>query len=644
MNDNIELINQSENINDSNNEPDNDFIFVIGIIIIWFFFYVLYKKYNIFNKKNNNKIINTNNVNNTNNIIKNIPKMNDISYKKIKKINKNKSFIQIFKNICLTEYREDNALKVYRDTTWTYITYKQYWDNCIRFATALDKNILINNRKVGIIGFNCPAWFYCYLGTMMSSGIPVGIDVQSSSDVIEYILNQCSISVLLIEGIIQLEKIKNIKHNLQLIIMYNKPSQTDILMAEKCGCIIISFVEFMNNVNKEEIKEFIPNLCTDLSSIATILYTSGNSNNYPKGVEVSHSMIINALSSIVNQFNDNTLNLYMGSERFISYLPLNNFMSQIIELYLPILSAGTVWFADKNALIKKSSLLNTLITVKPTIFAGMSSTWNNINVPLSPIITTITPSNILLKKIGLNKCKLCINLHTMLTNDIHNKFKNMGIIIYDWYGLTETFIISLSLPNQYKEESVGKIIEGIKIKLAPDNEILIKGKSIFKSYNSNDIIDINDKDGWFKTGDFGKIDKDGFLYITGKKQEFIVLKNGQQISPNKIEDNLKEELTYNNIDINHVVLIGNNRPFLSVMLDLKNDVLKKYQKNKSNMNKKINKCIDTINKISQYKINKFIICPNNFEIGKEITASSNGIRRSYIEKTYRKLIDNLYKK
>ena len=644
MNENIKQIN---NINESNKESDNDFLFLIGIIIIWFFFFVLYKKYNIFNKKSNISKL-KNNINNTNNtnIIKNNPENNDISYKKIKKINKNKSFLQIFKGICLTEYHDSSALKVYRDTTWSSITYKQYWDNCIRFASALDKNILINNRKVGLIGFNCPAWFYCYLGTMMSSGIPIGIDELSSLDVIEYIINQCSISVLLIEGTIQLEKIKNIKHNLQLIIMYNKPSQNDILLAEKCGCIIISFVEFMNNVNKEEIKDFIPNLCTNPASIATILYTSGNSNNYPKGVEITHSMIINSLSSIINEFNDNTINIYMGTERFISYLPLNNYMSQIMEIYLPILSAGTIWFADKNALIKKSSLLNTLITVKPTIFAGTITVWDNIDVPLSNIIKKITPSNILLKKIGLNKCKLCININTILTNDIHNKFKNMGIMIYDWYGLTETFIISLSLPNQYKEDSVGKIIEGIKIKLAPDNEILIKGKYIFKSYNSNDVIDAFDKDGWFKTGDLGKLDKDGYLYITGKKKEIIILENNDTIFPNKIEDNLKEELTYSNIDVNYVVLLGNNRKYLSVMIDLKKDELTKYHKNKSLMNKKINDSINKINKISQHKINKFIICPNNFKIGKELTDSSKGTlktRRLYIEKTYKKIIDKLYK-
>ena len=102
-------------------------------------------------------------------------------------------------------------------------------------------------------------------------------------------------------------------------------------------------------------------------------------------------------------------------------------MSQIMEIYLPILSAGTIWFADKNTLKKNSSLLNTLITVKPTIFIGISTVWDNIDVPFSNIIKTITPSNILLKKIGLNKCKLCININTILTYEIKEKFKNMGI-------------------------------------------------------------------------------------------------------------------------------------------------------------------------------------------------------------------------
>jgi long-chain acyl-CoA synthetase len=443
--------------------------------------------------------------------------------------------------------------------------------------------------------------------------------------------------VLLIESTIQLKKILNVKQ-IQLIIMYNKPSSEDIILAEKCGSIIISFIEFMNNVNKDEINIFIPNIYNDQSSIATILYPSNS--YYPKGINVTYSMITHSLSSIINEFGNDTINIFMKSERFISYLPLNNCMSQIMDIYLPILSAGTIWFADKNTLIKKSSLVDILLTVNPTIFLGNYSTWNNINVPLSNIMTHIFPSNILIKKIGLNKCKLCINIDTMLSNDIRLKFKNMGIILYDWYYFPETLIVSISLPNKYKEKSVGQIINGIQIKLAPDNEILIKGKHILISSNIDDMFD---KNKWFKTGDFGQLDKDGYLYIIGKKKQTIILKTGHSIFPDNIEKNLKEELIFNNLNVNHIVLLGNDRKYLSVMIDLHKNELYKYKKNKYDIEKKINFCINKINKLfPQQKIQKFIVCPNNFKIGKELSGSSDEIRRIFIEKIYKKIIDKLY--
>ena len=384
-------------MDDKNNiDDDNNDTFIIAVIVIWIIIFILFKKYKngFFTSKNIKE----------DNIV--ISKSSNI------KINTNKTILQIFKNISSNEYRDNTALKIYRDTIWATITFKQYYDNCIRFATALNKNC-ITKCNVGIIGFNCPAWFYCYFGTMMASnGLPIGIYSTSSSEIIEHIINECNIRVLLLEDEKQLDKIKKIKNtNLELIIMYSKPPNDYII-----DIPIISFVEFMNNVNKIEIQNFNITL-PSLDDIATIIYTSGTTNNLPKGVEVSHSMIINLLSSIMIEINNSDLNISMGEERFVSYLPLNHIAGQLMDLYLPIVIGGSVWFADKNALKTETSLINTLTTARPTIFIGIPRVWEKIangiteNIKIGPftkIVQLITPNEIILKKIGLNKCKLCI--------------------------------------------------------------------------------------------------------------------------------------------------------------------------------------------------------------------------------------------
>lgn len=638
---------------------ENDDIFIIAIVVVWIILYfILSKKNRQLNITKTNTTVNKIKQNSPPNKMGQPVKQSDknnkiINNKKIDRLNTNKSILHSFK-IISNKYKDNIALKVYRDTNWIEVTYKQYYQNCLRFATSLEKNC--GKGNVGIIGFNSPAWFYSYLGTLLCHSIPVGIYNTSSPEIIEHIIDECKIKVVVLEDSVQLDKFKLISNkDLKLIIMYATPTEEQLKLGEKMGIQIVSFVEMMNNVGKVELKDFKPNLEQNETKVATIIYTSGTTNMYPKGVEITYGNIINSLSSTVNEINQSQLDVKMGEERFVSYLPLNHIAAQLMDIYMPIVTAGCVWFANKSALKTGSSLIDTLTSAKPTIFIGIPRVWekivegieSNLNYGiLSPLVKTITPCNLILKKIGLNKSKLNITSTAPMSENARDKLLKYGINLYDAYGMSETTgLVSISLPGQQKPGSVGKVMCGLKLKLAPDDEILIKGDSIFEKYRNQpeETLKAFDRDGWFCTGDLGKLDANGFLYIVGRKKEIIIGSGGENIAPVPIEEKLKDNLDC----AEHVVVIGNKRKFLSVLIVLKKDTLTKYIKTKK-MRNKINKQIDIAlertnrtcpNNAS--KIQKYVVLNNTFTINKEITGTLK-LRRSYIETTYKKIIDKLY--
>jgi long-chain-fatty-acid--CoA ligase ACSBG len=609
----------------------DDEVFIIIIIVVWIALFILIKYYysNNTSKEPNNKIT---------------------SYEvaEIEPIDTNKTILQLFKKKAL-EYNDLTALKVYRDNYWINISYKLYYDNCIKFATSLTKNCGID-CNVGIIGFNSPAWFYSFWGTLMSGNLPIGISNTSGPNIIEHIVNECEIKILILEDSKQLEKLKNIKNTtIELIVMYGKPTDDDIDISNKTGIQIVSFTDLLNNIDQYEIDEFAPQL-TDLGKPATIIYTSGTS-SMPKGAIITHPNIINSLANIIKAFNQSDLIINsldkdhngeqeFEQEQFISYLPLNHIIAQIMDIYLPISIGGCVWFADRNAL--KTSLTSTLTTVKPTIFVGAPRIWEKIAEKINydgffGYFVKMWTKHTVKAKLGLDKCKLMITTGAPVPTISREILKSYDLTLYDIYGLTETTgPITMSTKNQESLNSVGKILPNIKIKIERNGEILVKGKTVFEGYyqDMSATKSAIDKDGWFHTGDLGKLDENKFLYITGRIKEIIITAGGDNVAPNPIEEKIKEDMLF----VNNAIVIGDKKKFLSVLLTLKDGF------NKTDCEPLIKPLINKINDQSSCntsKIQKWAILDTRFEIGKELTPTMK-LRRTYVEERYKKIIDELY--
>lgn len=544
--------------------------------------------------------------------------------------NKNVNIIEILK-LSAEKYPNVTALKIKEGKTWKSITYFEYYKKVKKFAQSL-KYWLGSSVNVGILGFNSPGWIYAHLGTMYNGGISVGLYPSSTPDACKYIINNTNIELLVVEDAIQLEKIVGLNDSPLKLIIYYSPINEEII--DQFQIPVISMGNFMTQTIKLS-------KITNFNDVATIIYTSGTTDN-PKGAMLSHKNIMHSLKQLINLIKTKSSISTLGYEQFISYLPLNHIAAQMMDIYLPIASMSTVWFADKDAL--KSTLGTTIKEVKPTIFMGVPRVWEkireNIDLKLDAIgwkgqlSKTFTPWKII-HDVGLEKCKLCITTGAPISIHTKNYFDIIGFKLYDIYGMSETAgPISISAPGVSRIYSVG--LPTMDVKIANDGEILVKGNNLFMGYyeDPHETAKSFTKDKWFKTGDLGKLDVNGFLYVTGRKKELIITAGGENISVVPIETALMEKL---NKYCDYVCVIGNKKKFLVALFNVK-----PKQKISNDIAMDAINYANTKAPSQAHTIKKYTVVTNKFKIGSELTPTYK-LKRDYIQNKYWKQIKKLYR-
>jgi long-chain-fatty-acid--CoA ligase ACSBG len=540
------------------------------------------------------------------------------------------TIIDFLKHIA-KQYPKYCALKIKNGKNgWKEVSYFSYYKNIMNFSYSLNY-WLGPKANVAIIGSNSPGWFYAHLGCMLNGGTSVGLYPTNTTDMCVHIINNSNAELLVVDDDEQLKKFVDTAIPTIKLIIYYSPVKNKTV--EKFNIPVISMGNFMAQQNKtNSISK------PKINDIATLIYTSDNL----KGAELTHENIMTSLRQMIGLINTKSTIKQLGEEQFVSYLPLNHIATQIMDIYIPIVTLGTVWFAGKDAL-KDSSLIDTIVDVRPTVFIGIPHVWEKMQEKIDEEVSksgikgslakTFSPWKIL-EKLGLNRCKLAFTSTAPILQSTKNYFNSIDLNLYEIYGMSETAgPISISLPGLNRIGSVGAPIMNVKI--SKDNEIMVKGKNLFKGYRSIKSTDKSfTKDGWFLTGDLGKLDADGFLYITGRKKETIITAEGEIISPIQIETKLKE---YLGKYFEYIIVVGDKKKFLSVLL-----VPIVNRKLPDNINEIITNSINEINKTVQHTIKKWDILKNKFKVGEEITPTLK-VRRTFINDKYKKQISKMYK-
>lgn len=489
------------------------------------------------------------------------------------------------------------------------MTYKQYYQACRTAAKSFLKLGLERYHGVGILGFNSVEWFIADIGAILAGGFAVGIYTTNSPEACQYVADNCKANIIVVENHKQLQKILQVEDklpHLKAIIQYK-----DTLKEKRPN--LYSWSEFMD-LGKDEpdapldaiISSQKPNQC------CTLIYTSGTTGQ-PKGVMLSHDNL--TWTALSTSRHVHLTEASQSQEVVVSYLPLSHIAAQMVDIWVTMKVGGVTHFAQPDAL--KGSLVNTMKEVRPTAFMGVPRVWEKMQEKMKSIgaksstvrrkvaawakdvglQTNLGKMNqnsasarspfsyhiakrLVFKKVrkalGLDRCNKCFTGAAPITKDTLEFFLSLNIPLYELFGMSESSgPHTISVPEAFRLTSVGKEIPGCKTKLqSPDEEgngeICLWGRHVFMGYlnMADKTEEALDAEGWLRSGDLGKRDQNGFLFITGRIKELIITAGGENVPPVPIEDAVKEHVPL----ISNAMLIGDKRKFLSMLLTVKSQV------------------------------------------------------------------------
>ena len=526
-------------------------------------------------------------------------------------------------------------------------SWEDTYKNILKLSKEIKKHIKKNDRCL-IISENRPEWLISDLSVMLSGGITVPAYTTYSERDYEYIIDDCSPSLIFVSNNLMYKKIKRIvneKKFIKKIIFFDQTNDLNLDTKQI----------FMRNE-----KITIDNKYQEISrkDPACIIYTSGTQGN-PKGVILSHGGILNncqgsqeLLKSIIKK-----------NPKFLTWLPLSHSYEHTVQ-FVQIAVGAKVFYAENiEKLIKNMNdcspeimtavprfyqslyqkINNTFskakgikkFLIEKTIFLGKKKLFKK-RLFLSEVFFNFICEKIIRKKIlsqfGGN-LKAFISGGGALDKEVGSFLNAIGLPTLQGYGLTETSpVVSCNSIDDIRVETVGIPFKGNLVKIADDGEILIKGENVMLGYwknekETNKVL----KNGWLFTGDVGEFDGD-FLRITDRKKDIIITPGGDNISPIKIENDLnKSEF------IEQSLVYGDNKPYLVCLIVLKSEhkeiKKEKIQEDLEKINKKLSKI---------EKIKKFLIIKDQFTIENGFMTPTLKLKRYKIIKNYKSELEKLF--
>ena len=555
---------------------------------------------------------------------------------------------------------------------WAPVTAREVEEQVRATAKGLIAAGIQIGDRVGIMARTRYEWTILDFAIWFAGGCVVPIYETSSAEQVQWILSDSGAVALIVETPILGELVQSVLPG------YTKHvwTITDDVLAVLAAA--------GTHIGDDEIDRRRNSLLPD--TLATLIYTSGTTGK-PKGVQLTHGNFLAECGNVVHGASD--LFLKPGGSTLL-FLPVAHVFGRMVQIGAITAGLHLAHCSDPVERLRTdlASFKPTFVLAVPRIFekiyngaeakadaAGKGKIFRKaaeVAVAYSESmdkkgITSplLTLKHALFNKLVYSKIRLAmggtveaaISGGAPLGARLGHFYRGAGITVLEGYGLTETTAgATLNLSSAIRVGSVGRPVPGTSIKIAIDGEVLIRGPIVMRGYWQNDAANIEtfDEDHWFKTGDLGKLDDDGYLFIIGRKKELIVTAGGKNVAPAVLEDRLRAHPL-----VSQCVVVGDNKPFIAALITVDQDALNNW----ITSNKKdgatiasltrdpdliavIQTAVDEANKaVSKAEsIRKFAILPTDFTIAGGQLTPKFSIKRHVIAQEFAAEIEALFTK
>ena len=556
-----------------------------------------------------------------------------------------------------------------REGQWIDISSRELRRQVLGVAQALRAWGIGKGDRVAILSENRPEWQFTDFACLLLGAVDVPIYPTLTAEQMAYMLANSGARMVFVSTGEQLGKVQQIRGQSKI--------ERIVVMDEVAGGQATQFSALVAGepINAEAIEAQGRGIRPD--DLATIIYTSGTTGT-PKGAMLTHGNIASNLGHSVTLFTPAP-----GEDLSISFLPLSHITARHID-YAYLEDGVTLAYCPRI-----EDLPQVLLETRPTFIVAVPRVYEKVynqvlhklRTPLkqriyrwaikvgqahvpdiaagrNPRSLTWKLANLLLfAKIRRGfggRARWFISGGAPLGGELAQWYAAVGVCIYQGYGLTETSpVIALNIPGANRLGTVGRVLPNVELKLAEDGEILVRGPNVFQGYwnlpqETRDAF----TDGWFKTGDIGSLDADGFLTITDRKKDLIKTSGGKFIAPAPLETTLKT-----NAFVAQAAVVGEKRKFPAVVIAPNFAMLEEWAREhgvgfssrrelveNSRVQHLYEGMVDELNaSLAKFeKLKKVLLVPDEFSIASGELTPSMKLKRNVVERKYSALIDHLY--
>jgi long-chain acyl-CoA synthetase len=556
------------------------------------------------------------------------------------------------------KYGDTAALRFKAGEEWLDVSYAELGRTVREVALGLIDLGVEPGDKVSILANTRPEWTFACFGILTSGGTLVTIYQTNSSEECRYVLAHSDSRAVFVEDGGQLAKVRQVEDDcpdLEHVIVI-EPGDADIGDA-----LTLDLLRERGRAREESEWEARYEAVTP-DDICLYIYTSGTTGP-PKGCLLSHCNYRAITDAVVRQ------SVIERGDTTYLFLPLAHAFAILIQ-FATLELGGTIayWSRDPQKIIPE------LMEVNPSYFPSVPRMFEKIytlatsNAPDREQLQGAVDVGVKVRQLeaageevpgplrqafdraeealyknvrGLfgKNMRECVTGAAPIAREILEFFYACGVPVMEGYGMTETATsatVNRPLAGEFRFGSVGKPMHGVEVKIEDDGEVLIKGPNIFQGYYKNDQATRDTLDaGWLHTGDLGRVDEDGFLYITGRKKDIIITAGGKNITPANLENGLKQSRW-----ISQAIVVGDRRPYLIALLTLDPEEVVSDERVRAEIRKAVDEVNSHVGPVEQIK--RFEILPRDFsQEGGELTPTLK-VKRNVVREKFAGVIDEVY--